>query len=800
MVGAVYKHVPLLAIIAVSLIAVVVKPLIVGGIGADKVDEGVLRNLLVYGYSEFLVISNDLTKTYNVVGTSALRVFKEFDTILALGDLNLINRLANEPGVVKIVPNFVVRAHMDSAYKVLSMEDGELRETLYSWGRSRIGSKVVEKVYNISGSGIVVAVLDTGISLNHDELKGKLVTINPLDEKYPGGWIEFDRKGMPICSVPRDTHFHGTWVSSIIAGEHIGVAPNVKLMHALVLHGGEGTAAQVLAGLEWALQPYTCTGIKTWVKPNVVSLSLGTSGNYSDVFLKPISKLIEENVVVVASIGNDGPGTTSNPGNVWGVVGVGALNRNDGIADFSSSEVVEWPSPPTEWPFKEEYPKNYIKPDFVAPGVLIPGAYVINGYYLIASGTSASAPMVSGVVALVLEALKRAGKEYTVDEVYDILNRTSDKSCNVSRCGWGVVNAVKAVSYALGRKLDEIEVKVDNEKVHVQDTLTLKSKEDVTFFIDDSELGSGTTLAVNVPILDSGYHFIHSVGEGTYGYAKFFVDPKVHLRSRSLVRGEDLELTLLGFPGASEVLIYLNDNLLTYQTLNLLGFRPMKLLLPYLNPGTYNLLIICPGSDIVIREDVHVHGDVVSELGFTLTSLAPPSQHVNSTVHIYVISLINGSVKEPRRLWYEFLSGKPSTVSDMVKIADGIYCLSYVADTPGMYVVLFKGELEFNGDLVSAATAAVTNITIPAVDVKALIINASKEVLSISSDLDVMSARLAGLESGLQTVNASHTDLLDYVTHKLSHEILYLEIVLTTTLFMLITLNVVFIKYLKRRR
>lgn len=792
----VYRHI-LLIIIIVSSATLLLEPLIVEGVDSSKLDDGVKSSLLVNGLSEFLVISNDLSKTYSLISSNTIRVFEEFGIILAVGDLIVVNKLIKEPSVVRIVPNFKVRSAITNDFKVLTLGNKELEETLYSWGRSRVGGRVVSKLYNVSGSEVVVAVLDTGISLDHEELKGKLITINPLDITYPGGWIEFDRKGMPICSTPRDTHFHGTWVSSIIAGKFIGIAPNVRLMHGLVLHGGEGTATQLLAGLEWVLQPYTCTGVKTWVRPNIVSLSLGASGNYSDVFLKPISKLIQENIIVIAAIGNDGPGTTSNPGNIWGVIGVGTINRDDEVADFSSSEVVEWPSPPTEWPFRNTYPKNYVKPDFTSPGVLIPGAYVVSGYYVIASGTSASTPIVSGVTALVLEAFKIVGRKPTVDDVYDILNKSADKICDLGRCGWGIVNAVKAVLQTLGRNLEEVEVKANATYIQVFDTISLTSKHSLNYFLDDLKLGSGNEVVVRIPISDMGYHTIHAVGEGRYGRVRIFVKPKAVIRSKTITRGEYLELILLGFPGASDVLIYLGSNLLTYKPLNLLGYESMKLSLPYVSPGSHTLLIVDFEGPIIIKDEVYVREELPGKTSFTLIALSPPSQHINSTIDVYILSLINGTIREPRKLYYQFLSGRPVVVSDMSKVTDGIYRLSYTATSSGIYIILFRGEVEVDGGVINATVATITNVTLLDFDVRSVITNTTLEIRNLMSNLSVLDFEVWRLRSELESLNST-LNQLNYTIPTTLNEVLKLRAMIAVVILILFLTSLIIIKHLKR--
>ncbi|MCI4437101.1 MAG: S8 family serine peptidase, partial [Ignisphaera sp.] len=265
----------------------------------------------------------------------------------------------------------------------------------WSWAVSRVGADLVWRYLHVNGEGSVIAVLDTGIDPTHPLLLGKVA-----------GWIEFDRKGRPVCSSPRDTYGHGTWVASIAAGGDteryiFGVAPKAKIIAALVLPGGYGSAAQILAGLNWVLNPVDCRGNSLNIsRVAVVSMSFGESNNYTNVFLPAIEKLIEKGIVPVAAIGNEGPYSSANPGNIWGVIGVGATDFNDNVAWFSSYEEVEWPEPPSNWSFKDYYPKTYMKPDVVAPGVDVPGAWM-GELIAIGSGTSASTPIVSAIAAMV---------------------------------------------------------------------------------------------------------------------------------------------------------------------------------------------------------------------------------------------------------------------------------------------------------------------------------------------------------------------------------------------------------------
>src|SRR4029078_2880265 len=92
---------------------------------------------------------------------------------------------------------------------------------------------------------------------------------------------------------------------------------------AQALEGGE-VFQRILASLDWMLQH----------KVNVVNLSLGLRG-YSPLFESAIAALRDADVICVASVGNEGPGTSRSPGNYRNVISVGAIDEKDRVADFS---------------------------------------------------------------------------------------------------------------------------------------------------------------------------------------------------------------------------------------------------------------------------------------------------------------------------------------------------------------------------------------------------------------------------------------------------------------------------------
>ena len=392
-------------------------------------------------------------------GGTVLNTFWIDNVVLVRARMGVIKELANNPLVVKVFENFRVHLIQPVHEQTLSVRPGE---EISSWGIFRIGAPEAWDM-GYTGEGVRIAVLDTGVDVTHPALEGKMLTLDPDSPYYPGGWMEFDENGNPVLSQPHDTHGHGTHVSGTALGGDmenilIGVAPGATLMHGLVLQGGSGTFAEVLAGIQWAVDPFYIdpdTGelVPTGLPAHVISMSLGASGYYGDDLFPGIEAALASNIVVVAAIGNDGPDTSSNPGNIWGVFGVGATDQDDEVAWFSSGEVVEWPNPPSEWPFFGYYPSQYIKPDFAAPGVAITSS-VPGGGYATWDGTSMATPHVAGTVALVLQAAgwNEEPVPDTPEMVYMILKNTSldlGDPGQDTRYGWGLINASAAVKLAL---------------------------------------------------------------------------------------------------------------------------------------------------------------------------------------------------------------------------------------------------------------------------------------------------------------------------------------------------------------
>ncbi|MFO7792291.1 MAG: S8 family serine peptidase [Candidatus Saliniplasma sp.] len=345
-----------------------------------------------------------------------------------------------------------------------------------TWGLDRIN---VTDVWDDgrNGSGIRVAVSDTGVDIEHPDLEGKMTTVDEDDEYHPGGWIEIDENGFVVeDSTPHDTGYHGTHCSGTIlggntSGTSIGVAPGAELMHALTLPGGSANIAQLIRGLEWKVEPFDRHGDPLHEKyggnvsdyrPHVASMSWGAS-IYEEEFEEPIQNLKDAGVVPVTSMGNSGEGSIGSPGAIYESFGIGASDKKDEIARFSSGDIVE--------DGRYDTPEEYVKPDFAAPGVEVMSSFP-DGDYGELSGTSMAAPHVAGSIALMYDT------HLSVDDIYRTLEETSDyyeagdtlNGSKNTRYGYGIIDA--------GRAVDHISyyLSVNNAEERTNDSVLLKGE------------------------------------------------------------------------------------------------------------------------------------------------------------------------------------------------------------------------------------------------------------------------------------------------------------------------------------
>jgi serine protease AprX len=291
-----------------------------------------------------------------------------------------IRALAAHPDVYRVTEDFDVYGQLDSA-------------------RQDFGSDVARTNYSVSGAGIGVCVLDSGIDAAHEQFNNKTIkffdAVNGQEEPY-------------------DDHGHGTHVSSILAGAgtgsalaalYRGVAPEVDLYIGKVLNAdAQGPASEIMAGMDWcASQP----GVR--IISMSLSISMFTDG--LDELSNHANAAANAGIVVVVAAGNEGPAllTIGTPGAAEKAMTVGACaewsppatagaeSAGIYVAPFSSRGPILDRNPAQDPNFK----LRYIKPDVCGPGHSIAAAQVgTESGYVADSGTSMAAPYVSGAIAL----------------------------------------------------------------------------------------------------------------------------------------------------------------------------------------------------------------------------------------------------------------------------------------------------------------------------------------------------------------------------------------------------------------
>jgi len=254
---------------------------------------------------------------------------------------------------------------------------------------------------------------------------------------------------------PGDGDGHGTFVAGVAAGAapgFAGVAPKVNLLSVDVMNDqGQATISDVLAGADWIMQNKATYNIK------VANFSLH-SVNRASVFFDPIDQAVEKlmlnGVVVVAAAGNyavDGAasGVQFAPGNDPLVITVGAADTM-GTLTQTDDTAAPW----SAWGYS---PDGFMKPEISAPGRYIVGPVTAGGTlaiqradkvvkpgYMQLSGTSFSAPVVSGIAAM----LAAQHPNWTTGQIKGALMLTATPtSATLGQLGVGEVNVFKARSY-----------------------------------------------------------------------------------------------------------------------------------------------------------------------------------------------------------------------------------------------------------------------------------------------------------------------------------------------------------------
>jgi serine protease AprX len=425
-------------------------PALAGGHGDDRKLDSVLRARAHSGSG----MSRVIVQTADGVRADALilaikgkpgRSLPQLHSQVAEIPDRAIDILASDPGILALSVDRPVQGTMERTAAA----------TGAVWARANLG---------VDGSGVGVAIVDSGVTSWHDDLGSDRVV----------HFVDF----VDLLPLAHDDYGHGTHVAGIIAGSGYdsggarrGMAPGASLVVLKVLDGdGNGYISDVIAALDYAVENRRRFNIR------VINLSVaaGVHESYNtDPLTLATRRAVEAGIVVVTAAGNYGQGANrqpqyggvTSPGNAPWVLTVGA-STHKGTVDRKDDEVA---------PFSSRGP-SYIdyaaKPDLVAPGVGIESLSDASSLlfsthpagrlwgtvdtatqpYLSLSGTSMSAPVVTGAVALMLQ----ANPKLTPNLVKAILQYTAEHRAGYDDLtqGAGFLNARGAVQLAASLRGD----------------------------------------------------------------------------------------------------------------------------------------------------------------------------------------------------------------------------------------------------------------------------------------------------------------------------------------------------------
>ncbi|MBE9107797.1 S8 family serine peptidase [Nostoc cf. edaphicum LEGE 07299] len=299
-----------------------------------------------------------------------------------------------------------------------------------NWGADMVKAPEVW-AQGYTGKGVVVAVVDTGVDYNHEDLTNNIWTNtkeiagNGIDDDGNGyvddnyGWNFADKNNNTL-----DDNGHGTHVSGTIAGENnnygvTGIAYDAKIMAVKALDSsGSGSYSSISKGIRYAVDNGA----------NVINLSLGGGASSNRTLESAINYASSKGVIVVMAAGNDGDSSPDYPARYASKSGiaVGAVDKNNNMPDFSNRSGTN--------------PIAYV----TAPGVKVYSS-VPNNQYATYSGTSMATPHVAGIVALMLS----ANPNLTDAQVRQIVTETAGNSTQTTSSSFNISNVSSLASQVI---------------------------------------------------------------------------------------------------------------------------------------------------------------------------------------------------------------------------------------------------------------------------------------------------------------------------------------------------------------
>ncbi|OIO32980.1 MAG: hypothetical protein AUJ70_04200 [Candidatus Omnitrophica bacterium CG1_02_40_15] len=354
---------------------------------------------------------------------------------------------ANNPAVEYAEPNYKAKAQMvpNDPYYSSNNSWGQGYDDL--WGLKKIQC---EKAWDISkGKGVIVAVIDTGIDYNHEDIAGNIwinpgeISDNNIDDDK-NGYID-DVRGYDFSyndNNPMDGHGHGTHVAGTIAGIGnnykgiVGIAPEAKVMAVKGL-GDDGSG--------WDSDLAKCLIYSTNNGADVINNSWEGRG-LSRMLEEAVDYAYSKGCVVVAAAGNSNryAGDYS-PAGFFNVISVSSSSHNDLKSDFSNWGKIDVAGPGGDSGATGHIGRNILSLRANGTDMYRDGLCIVADNYYRSRGTSMACPHVVGLAALIIS----KHPEFSNEAVRQVLRSSAD---DIGQAGWdkdsgnGRINAYSALS------------------------------------------------------------------------------------------------------------------------------------------------------------------------------------------------------------------------------------------------------------------------------------------------------------------------------------------------------------------
>lgn len=424
-------------------------------------DSGIVTASAAADRTQLLSLATDTRMRYIRFTGNRAQVLK-LDKAQSVEEVQAIaDQIAAEPDVLYAEPDLIMQP------QAIPLDPGYFQQWHYF---ELDGGVNLPDAWDVTtGADVVVAVIDTGITV-HEDLAGQIlpgydfITSVPrandgdgrdADATDPGDWTNAGLCGMNFPEQNISSSWHGTHVAGIIAAASnnsqgvAGVAWDAKILPVRVLGRCGGYDADIADAMRWAAG-VNAKDLPTNPNPaKVLNLSLGIpSATCPDTIQIAIQEVRKAGAAVVVAAGNEGQHASLHaPANCDGVITVAATNREGGWAFYSNFGGIVDVSAPGGEIFDRDF--EIVTPEDGILSSLNSGIMIAEQHtYGFVEGTSAAAPHVTGVAAL----MYGLNPELTPDQVEALITGTARafpealRQCNTQDCGAGIVDASAVVN------------------------------------------------------------------------------------------------------------------------------------------------------------------------------------------------------------------------------------------------------------------------------------------------------------------------------------------------------------------